>query len=55
MPWSTFPKIAHFKQHILGTHTPDWTKELIWETDPLRINTVAQWGAVHYHKKTWIT
>ena len=53
MPFASFPKITHFKQHILKTHTSDWTRELIWEADPLRINTVAQWGAVHYHKKTW--
>jgi hypothetical protein len=53
MPFASFPKIIHFKQHILKTHTYDWTRELIWEADPLRINTVAQWGAVPYHKKTW--
>ena len=53
MPWSTFPKITHLKQHIIGTHTSDWTQELVWESDPIRINTVAQWGAVHYVKKTW--
>jgi hypothetical protein len=27
---------------------------LVWETDPLRINTVAQWGAFHYRVKDWV-
>ena len=53
MPFASFPKITHFKQHILKTHTSDWTRELIWEADPLRINSVAKWGAVHYPTKTW--
>jgi hypothetical protein len=43
------------KQHVIPTHTDDWTEELVWEnTDPgVRINTVAQWGFVHYHNKDW--
>ena len=53
MPFATFPRIRHFKQHILGTTTNNWTQELVWEDDPVRINTVAQWGAVHYVEKTW--
>ena len=55
MPFALFPKIRHMKQHIVGTKAPDWTKEFIWEDTPLRINTVAQWGAVHYINKTWTT
>jgi hypothetical protein len=54
LPTSAGPKIVHMKRHHAGTATEDWTRELIWETDPLRINTVAQWGAFHYHVKDWI-
>ena len=53
MPWATYPQITHMKRGIIAIKTPDWTRELIWENDPLRINTVAQWGAVHYHIKSW--
>ena len=53
MPFATYPRIVHMKRHMIPTHTDDWTKELTWETNPLRINTVAQWGAVHYHVKSW--
>jgi hypothetical protein len=43
------------KPGIVATHTRDWTKELVWEnTNPgVRINTIAQWGFVHYHMKNW--
>ena len=49
------PQIVHMKRVIIPTHTEDWTKELVWEnTNPgLRIQTVAQWGFVHYHNKHW--
>jgi hypothetical protein len=47
------PSMVHMKRHINGLQTEDWTQELIWETNPLRINTVAQWGLVHYHNKDW--
>jgi len=53
LPAEFSPKIVHMKQHIAGTRTANWTQELVWETDPLRINTVAQWGAFHYHCKEW--
>jgi hypothetical protein len=53
LPGNASPKIVHMKQHIAGTRTANWTQELVWETDPLRINTVAQWGAFHYHCKEW--
>lgn len=53
LPAGLGPSIVHMKRHINPTHTDDWTQELIWETDPLRINTVAQWGLVHYHRKEW--
>ena len=53
LPGTLAPQIVHMKRTIIPTHTDDWTRELVWEhTDPgLRINTVAQWGMVHYHIK----
>lgn len=55
LPPGIGPNIVHMKKRIIGTNTEDWTQELVWEhTDPgLRINTVAQWGMVHYHVKDW--
>jgi len=53
MPFASYPQIVHMKKHIVNTHTDNWTRELVWETDPLRIQTVAQWGAVHYNIKDW--
>lgn len=49
------PTIVHLKKDINKLLGHDWTKELIWEfTEPgLRINTMAQWGLVHYHIKEW--
>ena len=47
------PQIVHMKRHHAGTQTENWTQELVWETDPLRIQTVAQWGAFHYCVKAW--
>lgn len=47
------PSIVHMKRHIIPVSTEDWTQELIWESDPVRINTVAQWGFLHYHSKEW--
>ena len=54
MPFATYPNIVHMKRHIIGTNTNDWTQELVWELDPLRIQTVAQWGAFHYQVKDWL-
>jgi hypothetical protein len=53
MPFATYPRMVHMKRHMIPTHSEDWTQELTWEYNPLRINTVAQWGAVHYHVKDW--
>lgn len=47
------PTIVHMKPHINPLKGNDWTRELTWEYDPFRINTVAQWGLVHYHVKEW--
>ena len=54
LPAGLGPSIVHMKRHINSLHGEDWTRELIWETDPFRINTIAQWGFVHYHTKEWM-
>jgi hypothetical protein len=54
LPAGLGPTIVHMKRHINPIQSDDWTRELIWENDPFRINTVAQWGLVHYHIKEWI-
>lgn len=55
LPNNIGPQIVHMKKHIQPIQHTDWTKELVWEhVDPgLRINTVAQWGFVHYYTKDW--
>lgn len=51
LPFASYPQIVHMKRHHAGTQTNDWTKELVWETNPLRVQTHAQWGAFHYNVK----
>jgi hypothetical protein len=55
LPKGIGPSIVHMKKRIIQINTDDWTQELVWEhTNPgLRINTVAQWGLVHYYTKDW--
>jgi len=53
LPAGLGPTIVHMKRHINTLQCNDWTQELIWENDPFRINTIAQWGLVHYHQKEW--
>ena len=53
MPFASYPRIVHMKRYMIPTHSHNWTQELVWENNPLRFNTVAQWGAVHYHMKDW--
>jgi hypothetical protein len=53
LPPGLGPTIVHMKRHINRLQSEDWTRELVWEKDPFRINTIAQWGFVHYHVKTW--
>lgn len=53
LPQGLGPSIVHMKGQVNRLRTEDWTRELIWEKDPVRINTVAQWGLVHYHIKDW--
>ena len=53
LPFATYPKIVHMKRHHAGTQTENWKKELIWEWDrgSLRVQTLTQSGAFHYHVK----
>ena len=53
LPVGLGPTIVHMKRYINPIQTIDWTQELVWENNPFRINTVAQWGLVHYHVKEW--
>lgn len=53
LPKGLGPTIVHMKRYINPIQTDNWTKELTWENDPFRINTVAQFGLVHYHIKEW--
>ena len=53
LPAGMGPNIVHMKRYINNLQGEDWTQELIWESDPFRINTIAQWGFVHYHRKEW--
>lgn len=55
MPFASYPKISHMRQHAIGTTTTRWCDELIWERSDrhLRVNTIAQWGCFHYHVKDW--
>jgi hypothetical protein len=53
LPAGLGPTIVHMKRYINPIQSEDWTKELVWENNPFRINTVAQFGLVHYHVKEW--
>lgn len=53
LPAGLGPNMVHMKRFINPIQDADWTQELVWEVDPFRINTVAQWGPVHYHIKEW--
>jgi len=53
LPAGLGPTIVHMKRYINPIQTDNWTKELVWENNPFRINTVAQFGLVHYHIKEW--
>lgn len=53
LPPNTGPQIVHMKPGINPYTAAKWTDELVWETDPFRIQTVAQWGFVHLHVKDW--
>lgn len=53
LPLGIGPTMVHMKRHIIPTQTDNWTDELVCEqvSNQIRINTVAQWGFVHYHVK----
>ena len=53
LPAGLGPTIVHMKRYINPIQGDDWAKELVWENNPFRINTVTQWGMVHYHAKGW--
>lgn len=50
LPCDSF-SMVHMKQFINDTATDDWTNELIYEFEPLRIQTFVQQYPVHYHIK----
>jgi dTDP-D-glucose 4,6-dehydratase len=54
MPFASYPQITHMRPRIAGT-AGAWCQELVWEyhDNQLRIESVPQWGAFHYHEKTW--
>ncbi len=54
LPVGLGPSIVHMKPGIVPAQG-DWCQELVWEVDPFRIQTVAQWGLIHYHNKGWRT
>jgi hypothetical protein len=53
LPLGLGPTMVHMKKHMIPIQTEDWTSELVCEhiDGGVRINTVAQWGFVHYHIK----
>ena len=53
LPAGFGPTIVHMKKGMIPITLENWSKELVWEhTNPgVRINTIAQWGLVHYHIK----
>ena len=53
LPAGLGPSIVHMKRYINPLQSDDWTQELVWESDPVRINTIAQSGLIHYHIKHW--
>jgi len=54
LPPTLGPTIVHMKRHINPLQCDNWTQELIWENNPFRINTIAQYGFVHYYQKEWL-
>lgn len=47
------PQIVHMKSGMNPFTSKRWTDELVWEYNPMRIQTVAQWGFVHLNVKDW--
>lgn len=55
MPFASYPQIVHMKRHILAAKRENWIEEMLWEYRDylLRVNTVVQTRAFHYHVKDW--
>ena len=53
LPANIGPSIVHMKSGINPFTAVKWTDELVWEYNPMRIQTVAQWGVVHLNVKDW--
>lgn len=53
LPGGFGPQIVHMKKGINPFSAQKWTDELVWELNPVRVNTVAQWGFFHYNVKDW--
>ena len=53
LPPGMGPQIVHMKKGINPFTAQRWTDELVWEYNPMRIQTVAQWGYVHLNVKDW--
>ena len=55
MPFASYPQIVHMKRHHAGSQTEAWLNEFVLEYNNYlaRINTIAQWGALHYRVKEW--
>jgi hypothetical protein len=54
LPFASYPQIIHMKPSVAGT-AGSWDRNLVWEYHDgnLRVDTLAQWGAFHYHNKNW--
>ena len=52
MPYTDF-SFVHMKQLINNLATEDWTSELVYEFNPLRIQTIPQQYPFHYYVKTF--
>ena len=57
MPFASYPQIIHMKRHHAGSQTEAWLNEFVLEYKNYmaRINTIAQWGALHYRQKDWLS
>lgn len=53
LPANIGPTIVHMKSGMSPFVSARWTDELVWEYNPMRIQTVAQWGLVHLNVKDW--
>jgi len=56
MPWAKWFSMVHMKPDILGIPQQDWRDGLVAERvdHSLRLDTIQQWGLVHYYHKDWL-